>query len=151
ASAGGRGAVLPVHAGVQFLPAKSRLRAGNTRRLAATEARALRPQWETVAGVAQTTIGVKAALFLWCRRLACNAAGTAAPQLTRNTMKYVYFTKMLKTLDIKGLVAFCKEVGLDGVDLAVRPGYPVNPTNAAKALPDAAKAFKDAGQIVGFV
>ena len=36
-------------------------------------------------------------------------------------MKYVYFTKLLKELDVKGLIAFCKDVGLDGVDLAVRP------------------------------
>ena len=50
-------------------------------------------------------------------------------------MRYVYFTKLLKDLDVRGLIAFCKEVGLDGVDLAVRPGYPVNPENAATALP----------------
>jgi len=66
-------------------------------------------------------------------------------------MRYVYFTKMLKGLDVKGLIAFCKEVGLDGVDLAVRPGYPVTPANAATALPAAAKAFKDAGLVIGFV
>lgn len=36
-------------------------------------------------------------------------------------MKYAYFTKSLKELDIKGLIAFCKEAGLDGFDLAVRP------------------------------
>ena len=47
---------------------------------------------------------------------------------------------MLKALDLKGLIAFCKEVGLDGVDLAVRPGYPVNPDNMARTLPDAMKA-----------
>jgi len=64
-------------------------------------------------------------------------------------MKYVYFTKMLKELDVKGLIAFCKEVGLDGVDLAVRPGYPVRPDNAATALPEAAKAFCDAGLMIG--
>ena len=36
-------------------------------------------------------------------------------------MQFVYFTKTLQTLDIPGLIAFCKEVGLDGFDLAVRP------------------------------
>jgi sugar phosphate isomerase/epimerase len=66
-------------------------------------------------------------------------------------MKYVYFTKTLKGQDIKGLVAFCKECGLDGVDLTVRPGYPVTPANALKALPEAAKAFADAGLIIGLV
>ena len=29
-------------------------------------------------------------------------------------MRYVYFTKFLQTLDVKGLAAFCKEAGLDG-------------------------------------
>jgi sugar phosphate isomerase/epimerase len=66
-------------------------------------------------------------------------------------MQYVYFTKLLKELDVRGLIAFCKDVGLDGVDLAVRPGYPVNPDNVATALPDAAKAFTDAGLTIGLV
>src|SRR5881392_3887721 len=66
-------------------------------------------------------------------------------------MRSVYFTKLLRELDVNALVAFCAEVGLDGVDLAVRPGYPVRPDNVAAALPDAVKAFKDAGQVVGLV
>jgi len=66
-------------------------------------------------------------------------------------MRFVYFTKMLKELDVPGLIAFCKDVGLDGVDLAVRPGYPVHPDNALTALPEAVKAFRDAGLIVGLV
>jgi sugar phosphate isomerase/epimerase len=66
-------------------------------------------------------------------------------------MRFVYFTKTLRELDVKGLVAFCKEVGLDGVDLAVRPGYPVHPENVAAALPAAAKAFADAGLVIGLV
>jgi sugar phosphate isomerase/epimerase len=66
-------------------------------------------------------------------------------------MHYVYFTKELKALDVNGLIAFCKEMGLDGVDLAVRPGYPVNPDNALTELPAAARAFKDAGLVIGLV
>ncbi len=66
-------------------------------------------------------------------------------------MRYVYFTKMLPELDVKGLVGFCKEVGLDGVDLAVRPGYPVRPDNVAVALPAAARAFRDEGLAIGLV
>src|SRR5579884_1099901 len=64
-------------------------------------------------------------------------------------MSYVYFTKMLRELDVKGLVGFCAAVGLAGVDLAVRPGYPVRPDNVAAALPEAVKAFRDAGLTVG--
>src|SRR5262249_54755827 len=66
-------------------------------------------------------------------------------------MRYVYFTKMLQKLTVKDLVAFCKDTGLDGVDMAVRPGFPVTPDNAAKALPEAAKALKDAGLVIGLV
>src|SRR5581483_9663193 len=66
-------------------------------------------------------------------------------------MKYVYFTKMLKALDLKGLIAFCKEVGLDGVHLAVRAGYVVNPDNMAKALPEAAKTLTGEGLMIGVV
>ena len=66
-------------------------------------------------------------------------------------MQYVYFTKTLQNLDVKGVAAFCKEVGVDGVDLTVRPGYPVNPDNAAAALPEAVKVFSDNGLILGLV
>ncbi len=66
-------------------------------------------------------------------------------------MRYVYFTKMLQKLDVPALIAFCKEVGLDGVDLAVRPGYPVNPENVRTELPRAAAAFRDAKLAIGLV
>jgi sugar phosphate isomerase/epimerase len=66
-------------------------------------------------------------------------------------MRFVYFTKMLKSLDLAGLLAFVKEVGLDGVDLAVRPGYPVHPDNVATELPRAAKLFRDQGKMIGLV
>jgi sugar phosphate isomerase/epimerase len=66
-------------------------------------------------------------------------------------VRYVYFSKLLQGLDLKGQTAFCKEVGLDGIDLTVRPGYPVTPDNAPAALPQAAKLFADEGLIVGLV
>src|SRR3984957_9172697 len=66
-------------------------------------------------------------------------------------MLYVYFTKMLQSQDIKGLIAFAKETALDGFDLAVRPGFPVTPDNALTALPEADKAFRDAGLSIGVV
>ena len=66
-------------------------------------------------------------------------------------MRYVYFTKTLQSLDLPGVIGFCKDVGLDGVDLAVRPGYPVTPENAATELPKAAKTFQDAGLTIGLV
>ena len=66
-------------------------------------------------------------------------------------MQYLYFTKSLQALDIPGVIAFLKDAGLDGADMAVRPGYPVTPDNAAMELPKAAKAFKDAGLVIGLV
>jgi sugar phosphate isomerase/epimerase len=66
-------------------------------------------------------------------------------------MRYVYFTKTLRELDVPRLAAFCRDAGLDGVDLAVRPGYPVHPGNAATALPAAARALRGEGLEIGLV
>ena len=66
-------------------------------------------------------------------------------------MQYLYFTKSLKELDLQGVAAFCKEVGVNGVDLTMRPGFPVNPDNAATALPEAVKILRDAGLVLGLV
>jgi sugar phosphate isomerase/epimerase len=66
-------------------------------------------------------------------------------------MRYVYFTKALQALDVPGLITFLKDSGLDGADLAVRPGYPVTPDNARTELPRAAGAFRDAGLVIGLV
>ena len=44
-------------------------------------------------------------------------------------MQFIYFTKTLKELAPLALVEFCKETGVDGLDLAVRPGYPIEPGN----------------------
>ncbi len=66
-------------------------------------------------------------------------------------MRYVYFTKMLQSLDLPALAAFLKDAGLDGADLAVRPGYPVTPDNVAAELPKAVKLFKDEGLVTGLV
>src|SRR5579885_824887 len=66
-------------------------------------------------------------------------------------MRYVYFTKSLQALDVPALITFLKDAGLDGADMAVRPGYPVTPDNVTTELPRAARAFKDAGLTIGLV
>jgi sugar phosphate isomerase/epimerase len=66
-------------------------------------------------------------------------------------MKYIFFSKMVKEQSIPQLIATLKRIGADGVDLAVRPGYPVNPGNVKRALPEAVKQFKDAGLAVPLV
>jgi sugar phosphate isomerase/epimerase len=77
------------------------------------------------------------------------AAAAALAEPGRTPRRYVYWTKSLQALDVPGLIAFCHEVGVAGVDLAVRPGYPVNPDNARSELPKAARAFRQAGLVIG--
>lgn len=61
------------------------------------------------------------------------------------------FTKFLRRQSVPELIATLKRIGMDGADMAVRPGYPVNPDNVRKALPEAAKQFRDAGLMIALV
>jgi len=61
------------------------------------------------------------------------------------------FTKHLEGMDVAGIIASLKAVGVQGADLCVRDGYPVNPGNIDKALPEAAKQFADAGLCIPLV
>ncbi len=63
-------------------------------------------------------------------------------------MKIIFFSKTLKSLDVNGLIAAGERLGLEGWDLAVRPGYTVNPDNVQEALPAAAHKLSAAGQPV---
>lgn len=53
----------------------------------------------------------------------------------------IYFTKLFRDYDIAGLANIAHQFGLDGLDLCVRPGYPVSPDNASVTLPAAARAL----------
>ena len=66
-------------------------------------------------------------------------------------MQLVMFTKHLEGLDLPGIIRGLKEAGLDGADLCVRPGYPVNPDNVKDELPRAVKAFADEGLSIPLV
>jgi sugar phosphate isomerase/epimerase len=66
-------------------------------------------------------------------------------------MRCVYFTKSLQALDVPGVIAFLKDCGLEGADMAVRPGFPVAPDNVRDKLPDAARQFRDAGLTIALV
>lgn len=66
-------------------------------------------------------------------------------------MKLIVFSKMLKELGLEELIDFAQELGIAGYDMAVRPGYPVNPDNVAEALPKAAEQFRAAGLEIGMV
>jgi sugar phosphate isomerase/epimerase len=60
-------------------------------------------------------------------------------------VQLVVFSKSLKEFSIDQLVELARELGVQGYDLAVRPGYPVNPDNAGTALPQAVKRFQENG------
>jgi len=64
--------------------------------------------------------------------------------LTSNNIKLTVFTKPWKT-PIDELARQMAAIGFDGVELPVRPGYPVNPENMATELPRAARILGDAG------
>jgi len=66
-------------------------------------------------------------------------------------LKYIMFTKHLQGLDVEGIIKALQSVGVEGADLCVRPGYPVNPENVGKALPAAAKQFTSEGLSIPLV
>ena len=66
-------------------------------------------------------------------------------------MKYIMFTKHLQGLDVPEIMAALKSVGVQGADLAVRPGFPVNPDNVDKELPKVAKMFANEGLCIPLV
>lgn len=59
-------------------------------------------------------------------------------------MRFIVFTKPWKN-DLPAVAAKVKALGFDGVELPVRPGYPVHPENVSAELPKAARLFKDHG------
>lgn len=63
-------------------------------------------------------------------------------------MRIVVFSKMFRQYDINGLVSLGQELGVEGWDLAVRKGHPVNPDNVENALPTAVHHLEEAGQPV---
>jgi len=66
-------------------------------------------------------------------------------------MKLILFSKMWKDAAIDTMIRMAHDWDLDGFDLCVRPGYPINPDNAAKALPEAVARFKQEGLCVPMV
>jgi len=66
-------------------------------------------------------------------------------------MPFIMFTKHLEGRDLPGIIECLKAAGVEGADLCTRPGYPVDPDNAATALPAAAKQFQDEGLCIPIV
>jgi len=66
-------------------------------------------------------------------------------------MQFIMFTKSLKGMTVSQMIETVKGLGFDGFDLAVRPGYAVNPENVARALPAAVRECAAAGLSVPLV
>lgn len=66
-------------------------------------------------------------------------------------MKFIMFTKHLQGLEIPDIMKALKSVGVEGADLCVRPGYPVNPENVDKELPKIARQFAYEGLCIPLV
>ena len=71
--------------------------------------------------------------------------------MVETMMQKIMFTKHLEGLNIPQIIGAIKSVGIDGADLCVRSGYPVNPENADIALPEAAKQFASHGLSIPLV
>ena len=52
-------------------------------------------------------------------------------------MEIVLFSKFFEQLTIEELGDKAYELGYDGIDVAVRPGHPIDPDNAVDVLPGA--------------
>ena len=66
-------------------------------------------------------------------------------------MKFIMFTKHLEGLSVPEISVALNSVGVTGADLCVREGYPVNPSNITKALPEAVKIMKEEGLSIPLV
>jgi sugar phosphate isomerase/epimerase len=64
---------------------------------------------------------------------------------------WIMFTKHLEGWDLEQIIAGLKRAGVQGADLCVRPGYPVNPENALTALPAAARRFAEEGLCIPLI
>lgn len=64
---------------------------------------------------------------------------------------YTVFTKPWKTAPLPKLAAFVHDLGFQGVELPVRPGYQVEPQKVTTDLKEAAKILGDHGVKIGTV
>ena len=66
-------------------------------------------------------------------------------------MKIVMFSKSVKDKSIEELIALGHDLGIEGYDLCVRPGYPINPDNAGTQLVEAVRTFQQDGLSIPMV
>ncbi len=68
-----------------------------------------------------------------------------------NNRLTVFSKPWTEEVGIEQLADIVAGLGLDGVELAVRPGYQVTPADIAAGLPRAAKIFRERGLFIGSV
>jgi len=60
-------------------------------------------------------------------------------------VQIIVFSKHFREKNVTELIALAQEHDFEGYDLCVRPGYAINPQNAATELPKAVERFRNAG------
>lgn len=60
-------------------------------------------------------------------------------------MQLVRFTKFWEDLSVRQLGEYARELGYDGLDLAVRDGHAISYDNVSDELPDAVRAWRELG------
>jgi sugar phosphate isomerase/epimerase len=65
--------------------------------------------------------------------------------MAHNEIQVLVFVKHWPELSLQALGGMVKELGFDGVELPVRPGFQVFPENAARMLPEAVRILADQG------
>jgi sugar phosphate isomerase/epimerase len=60
-------------------------------------------------------------------------------------MQFLYFTKLLHGMTLPAIASFLQELGVAGADLAVRPGFPVTPSDPPAKLLEAVRLLRDHG------
>ncbi len=66
-------------------------------------------------------------------------------------MQFIMFTKHLEGLTLSEYAEKLKSVGVSGADLCARDGYPVNPDNIDRALPEAVRVLSEEGLSIPLV
>lgn len=70
--------------------------------------------------------------------------------MSQSKIRFTVFTKPW-TMPLPELGKFIKDLGFDGVELPVRPGFQVEPDNVAKGLPEAVKILGGCGLKIGTI
>jgi len=65
--------------------------------------------------------------------------------MTESPIKFSVFTKPWRTQSLSELGQFVQQLGFDGIELPVRPGFPVEPENVARDLPRAMMTLREFG------